>query len=399
MNTTTFSTPVPPPPEPGRWRPEAVRDLIDQLIWPGLLRIPALGLAPSRVGLAFFTLLLLTILWKLPTLWIGGPGPLEAAGERATAGVLGFAEAMGLLPPGPGSTQSTLGTAAADLFVRAPAALVTAAPRTAAALCIPTLLVWCIGFGAIGRSAACDFCRNAAIPWPQALGFSIARWPSLTGALAGPVILVAAIAAVIAAVAGALLSFPGGDVLAAVLSPIGLVLAAVGVLALVGFILGQKLIIPAVVCEGTDAVDAVQRAYAYLLGRPLVFFVYLAIFGIAAGVALVIAAVLATAVDAFALAAAGWWAGPRGLAILGQDPGLAGTARFSAAILRLVLAVPAGLVAAYALSLYASGSTVLYVLLRQVNDGQEPGELWMPGMVDGVLTPDPESPSGADDDE
>lgn len=387
-------------PPPGEWRGETLRDFTDQLIWPGLLRTPAIALSGGRLGLSFFCLIVIALLWELPGLWLDGPGPLAAAGERVTAAVLGFGEAAGLFPRGP--DLHPFATAANDLLVRAPAALFVEHPWTSLLLIPPTLLVWCIAFGAIGRSAACEFAQAVLLPWPQALAFSLSRWGSLLSAVLAPLVLVAVIALVIAAGGAALLTWPGGDLIAALLSPLAVLLAAVAVLGLAGYLLGHKLIIPAVVCEGTDAIDAIQRTYAYVFGRPVLLIIYLLILGITAGLALIIASLLASGITGFTVATASHWAGPRGAAIMAHGPGLSGTARFASSVIRIALAIPAGLVAAYAISLYISGSTVLYLSLRHANDGQEPGELWMPGMIDGTMALDPAAepgPAPSDDDD
>ena len=54
---------------------------------------------------------------------------------------------------------------------------------------------------------------------------------------------------------------------------------------------------------------------------------------------------------------------------------------------------------AFAFSFVSSGCAVLYLLVRQVNDGQDWAELWLPGMVGGTVTeawsrPDPVAAPG-----
>ncbi|MCC6678286.1 MAG: hypothetical protein IT436_14200 [Phycisphaerales bacterium] len=396
ITTSSASTSPSPAPAPGEWHAETLVELREQLLWPGLLRTPALALSPSRLGMAFFTLLLLAFLWELSTLWISGPGPLDLAGERITAAVLGVAEGLGLMAPGPARESHPFLTAAGDLFYRAPAALFASHPWTSVILLPPTLLIWCIGFGAICRSAACEFAQAFLLPWPRAIAFALSRWGSLVAAVLAPLILIGVIALVIAGGGALLLTWPVGDLIAAVLSPIAIILSGVAVFGLAGYILGQKLIIPAVVCEGTDSIDAIQRTYAYVLGRPVLLIIYLLVLAVAAGLALAAAAALVTGITSFAVSAALHWSGPRGADILRHAPGLSGTAGLASGIIRIVLAIPAGLVAAYGLSMYASGSTILYLLLRQANDGQEPGELWMPGMIDGTMA---QAPVQADEDD
>ena len=58
------------------------------------------------------------------------------------------------------------------------------------------------------------------------------------------------------------------------------------------------------------------------------------------------------------------------------------------------------LVASYVVSYWFSGGTALYLLMRQVCDGQDAGELWSPGMVAGTHAPaDPEDAQAPGDED
>lgn len=360
------------------------QDLIEQLIWPRLLKAPALALAPTRLGLGFFCLLLLALLWQLPQLWIDGPGPFELAANQITGALAELSRALASW------SVDALLNALGGLFYRAPAAMLTTYPITTLVLLIPSLAVWCVGVGAISRSTACEFSLDVLTPWPAALGFSLSRCGSLMAALAAPLVVVLVLALLIAAAGAALLTWPVGDVIGAILYPAALLLATIAVIAITGYMLGHKLLVPAVVCEGTDAVDAIQRSYAYVIGRPLRLLIYLSILALVGALCLFIAAAIAAGINAFAAGAAGYWSGPRGREILSGAPIPAGGTRaIASSIIRIFAAIPTLLAAAYAVSLYAGGSTVLYLLLRQVNDGQDPAELWMPGSVPGAATPVP----------
>jgi hypothetical protein len=52
--------------------------------------------------------------------------------------------------------------------------------------------------------------------------------------------------------------------------------------------------------------------------------------------------------------------------------------RASVWIINLWLAVPIGVLAAYLLSLVLTVSTMVYLIMRRVVDGQDIGELWVP---------------------
>ena len=56
------------------------------------------------------------------------------------------------------------------------------------------------------------------------------------------------------------------------------------------------------------------------------------------------------------------------------------------------------LVASFVVSYWFSGGTTLYLLMRQVCDGQDVGELWTPGMVAGThAAPEVEGADGDDE--
>ncbi len=59
--------------------------------------------------------------------------------------------------------------------------------------------------------------------------------------------------------------------------------------------------------------------------------------------------------------------------------------------------LPGFLVGAYLISFYFSGGTLLYLMMRLVCDGQDPSELWRPGMPAGVVQHEPAEASDEDE--
>jgi hypothetical protein len=188
------------------------------------------------------------------------------------------------------------------------------------------------------------------------------------------------------------------DVIGAILFGIALVLALIAVLVLVLSVLAAPMLVPAGACEGTDAIDAVQRAIAYAFARPIRLVWYLLVAAIFGAIAITVVWGLAEGADRFARAAAASWTGPSGEAALtgffpaeatldaeGNPRELGGTAAAAARILDFWSSVLATVVAAYAVSYFFASGTLIYLFMRQVCDGQHYTELWTPGLVESSL--------------
>jgi hypothetical protein len=283
---------------------------------------------------------------------------------------------------------------------------------------------------AIARSAACEFSAELRLPWRRALRFGFGRARAALVAVVLPLALAWALAGgavLLGRLAGEILGPLWGE---AVAMPVLVIVGTVaGVVAFV-YALSSGLLISAVAADGADGMDAIQRAYAYVLGRPgrLVIYgsllraqvwVVAAVVGLLLGAGLSIAdrpagvgasspgapvpdvarlgpGALPWAVGAGADtglgpvggggAVAGAVTSPtRGLASLSAaefaaegPPGTpprswaaSGTARSVAAALLHGLGVAIGF------SLSICGWTIVYLLLRQLVDGQDADEMWL----------------------
>jgi hypothetical protein len=344
------------------------RDVTDSLAWPTLLRVPALALRPERVVLGVVGVVAMALVSRLGTLWAPDQTDLATAvGARLAAGARGvlagtLAFDAGLLA---GGARSVVSIATDVLGAR---------PWTALALGPLLLLVFAVLSGAIARSAASEI-GLARVPRAAAcLGWAVSRWFSLWISWFGPLVLAGVFLGVIA-LGGVLFRVPGLDVLGSVLVALGFVLAAIAVIILIAVGVGGWMLAPAVACEGTDAMDAIQRALAYTLGRPVRLAAYLVLLIALGGAALGIAAALLGAIDTALVRSIGLFL-PEGTWPIPADArGTSGVARSIVSFWRLV---PEVLLAGYAFSLVATGGAALYLVCRRVNDGQEMSELWEP---------------------
>ena len=385
-----------PSPEPNpfpRARPPAspltLADLTADLVWPALCRAGHIALRPSRIGMALVFVVGLMLLLGLSDRLDSDP---DGNALETVATVLRLDGAAAAISPGePGER---IGRQLFNSLVAEPGVFLQKNPW-AALIAFPLIVLWtALAGGAICRSAACDVGQSVGIDWPAAVGFALSRWRSLLLALIGPLLMVWAITLAMAIAGWALFSLPVLNLIGGFAWPLFLFGGGVCAIVMLAFVVGWPLLIPSVACEGTDAVDALQHAYSFVFARPLRLAVYLAIllaqFVLLGGVVLLICWLSVHIARTCALQ----WSGVRGVEVLGSLPrhggiptpnDIAGTARGAHWLASLWTLLPAvGLPLAFIVSYIWSGSTVLYLAMRRIVDGQDMHEIWMPGMVEGT---------------
>ncbi|MBA4039093.1 MAG: hypothetical protein C0468_01960 [Planctomyces sp.] len=389
------SAPVPPLPPPHNTAPAPLPrspltfdDLAADLLWPKLLRVPRLALEPGRLTLGVIAVLLVALAEELLrlTVVVDAQGPLSKLGESiiTTAGPrLGVS-------PGEGAWQAVF-TVPAIVLAERPLSLPLALAAVAA--------VWCLLGVAVSRSAIVEFSTGARLSWPRALRFASDRLGSSLGALLGPLAIVWGIALFVWAVGQPMHAVTGLDVLAGLLFPVALVLGLIAAVMVFALSLGGLLLGPAVAADGADAFDAVQRAYAYALTKPLRLAFYLAVALVVGGLALGVVSEIAFVAQRLAVAMSGTPLADSTFAIDAVVP--ADASRSQAAAGRLarawVYVLELG-VYGYGASLLWTASGLVYLLIRQVCDGQDLGEIYIPGMLDATLSANmaPTEPAAGD---
>lgn len=374
-------------------------ELFETLLWPKLASAWTLAFRPARIGLGVILLILVALLARAPMLWLpeGSKGPIFAFYKQAVEGA-------GLAVKGVTNLSvSVFIDGVAQIAFKAPIAAVTHDAWSTAAVAIPLLALIAIFGGAIARMAATEFARGERISWTAALAFSLRRGVAFTSTLAAPIIGALAVGGIVALGGWALLSIGWVQVGGAVLYGLALLLILGAVLLLVGYVFGVPLLIPALACEGTDAIDAIQRTYAYVLGRPVRLIAY-TLLSLAMMVALlaIVAGIGNTTIRATAMAATALTNPTITEAVRSEVPGLTKPRPITVDSIILRTAPPpepdfgrslntakdiiefwhnvvALLVAGIGVSYFFSSSTVLYLILREINDGQDHTELWTPG--------------------
>jgi hypothetical protein len=270
------------------------------------------------------------------------------------------------------------------------------------------VIVMAVGGGAISRLAAVEAAAQERLSVREALEFALVRWPRFAGAPLLPLLIAAAVGVVIL-VLGLLMAVPVLDVIGGVLYGLAIVLGFIVAFLLVVYIAAVGMIVPAVAAENCDAADAQQRAYAYVLTRPLHLLGYavVAIIGLALGyvvVALFAVATLnmtAAAFGAFTTNPALTIAG--GFGVFDLAPRFAGAVPgawhhvLAAWLVNIWQTLVIALVWAFVVAYLFSAVTHIYILMRRACDGQAVDEVWQPGMVPGTLTPVAEAPAPEDE--
>lgn len=356
-----------------------LQDWWEELLWPRIFGAARLGLRPGRLGLAFVAIVVAALLIEAglaidarlhaPT----HPWPWE-------------------VPHRPDGFYSILWTA----YIATPVSLLFRLPFTTLVVGPVLLALWTVLVGAISRMAACDIALGEPVSWVDGLKFAAARWWSLLGSILGPLVLAWGLAGGLV-LAGLLARWPVANLSFAVCYGAALLLSFFAVLVLVIFILGKGMLIPAVVCEGADAIDAIQKAYRYVIARPGRTIWYLIV--ASAGLALVCGVfwLLICFTIGLAARATGTWSGQgywmiwwpttqvlNGLGVAADQPRDL-TYPVGAGLIRLWTLVPALLFFASIVSCATAANTMIYLALRRICDGQDVAELWVPGMIAGSM--------------
>lgn len=141
-------------------------------------------------------------------------------------------------------------------------------------LVITLLVIWSIVGGAITRIAALEYAKDESIRLADAIKFSLKKFWSY---FCSPIVpAIGVIFFVLCNVLGGLVGKLGvfGDIFVAVGFPLALLSSfMVTFIGVIG-IIGLCLMFPTISAEGSDAFDAMSRAYSYVLSKPRKFFTY-----------------------------------------------------------------------------------------------------------------------------
>jgi len=252
------------------------------------------------------------------------------------------------------------------------------------------LCVWAVFAGAMTRIAAVEQTRETKISLTAALTFSLQNFPSYMIATLLPAVGIGVfwILCLIGGVFGRV-PFVGPTVLG-LLWGLELLFGFVMALILIGAAAGWPLMYATISAEASDGFDGFSRAYSYVFSRPW-HYLWFGIVALAYGAIVVTFVYLVASLVAY-LAAAGVASGlgttATGGLLLGTPESVGGPGLltgspsgqisigtlFAGAWLQAVGLLVSGFVASY----FWTATTVIYLLLRQVDDATDFHEVYLP---------------------
>jgi hypothetical protein len=361
-------------------------DLTTVFVWPGLLRSAYLALRPARLGLCLLLLVGVGLIGQVPNLWLEAEeSPATAFAEAADGSA--YAIRRGILDLSPAMVVNGVYRA----VVEAPLAAIKRARWSTVLIAIPIFVVCGVLGGATSRLAAEEFSLGVRRSWTSGLGFALSRWFSLTTCVLAPVVLLALAWGGVAVVGWVFLGVPYLDVLGGAMYALALVVGGAGVAVALALVLGSAMLVPAIACEGSDAIDSIQRTLAYAFARPGRLVAYLVILALQLIIALWALSSIADLLRNATFEAATTLLNDETRALFRM--GLEGKAlpeetpwhiRATVRSVAFWHELPHLLVVAYAVSFWFSGGTTLYLSMRRVYDGQDVGDLWKPTMIPGT---------------
>lgn len=364
-----MSHPRPPAREPQ----VLLSDLTAELLWPRALRAPAMALRPARVALGMAAVFLATLIGQLSTLWsrdaepFAGEisGPISSSLQQSFQALLSFS-----------STGMQQAVASLALL---PGRLITERPIDTIVLGIPIVLVLVLFGGTISRAVAVEYAAARITDWPSDFRVSTSKAGWSLAAVIAPLALAGVLLGLVM-LGGFSLGVPVLNIIGAVLYAAAVGVAFFALCVLILQALALPMIVPALMCEGTDAYDAVQRSYAYILARPLRLLAHAAILLVLGIVSLAIFAAVARGSVELADWAASRLTSEAGERVLARErpDSLAATQPVAHAIIRGWRAVVDTAIAGFALSYFFAAGTILYLHARRICDGQGTGDIWNP---------------------
>jgi hypothetical protein len=291
--------------------------------------------------------------------------------------------------------------AVGDVGLRLPRALWERERAFAITFGLLVLIVGSLGGVALCRMAACDSAGHERLRVWEAIDFALG---SAIRAILAPVLplFLAGLCAVVLLVFGLLL-LPVLDLVGGIAYGLALLVGFLLAFVLIGYALGLPMLLPAVACENCDPADALQRSYAYALNRPLhlLGYAFVAAFGLALGylvvaafaaIALNVTAGLVQVIGGAAVSEAG------GFGVFDLVPArevpleAAWHARVAGAGVTFWQGVVIQLVGAYLVSYVFTSTTMIYLQMRRLCDGQDPQDIWRPGLVRDTRMVEPAAP-------
>ncbi len=353
-------------------------DLLRVHPWLDLFSAVAPALRPSRLWIAFVTLLLIAGFGRV---WdgLGTLHPFDSLSRGIRQGFLSCVAGVVSLDPraAMAGLHDTLWTTPVDSWHHERLFTVCFA--------LVALAIFGLGAGMLSRHFAGEIAGNS---WSVAevrryvreRRVALLAAPLLGGLIGGALVLVLLIS-------GVLFHIPLFNVIAGALGGLWLLLAGLAIIVWGCILVGYPLLAPAVACDGCDGIESVQRAGAYSLARPFLYAWLLLVSVVILALVAAVADGVATGAWRLAISALSAGLPPETLASAGQlswltpaspapPHGGALTDGATASLLDMWRTVLRLLVGAAILSTAVSLATRIYLVLRRSCDGQDQTDIW-----------------------
>ena len=370
-----------PPPAPNApdTQPVGIRqptvmltDLTGDLLWPRVLRAPALALAPSRLLIgatcAFLLSIVLTLAEQFSSETETTNSSIDQAGQQVSMSIASIRTSIESMNPEL-LAQSILRS---TIAIRN---LVMESPLVALLVGLPMIAILAVAGGAISRSTAIEFAKGRYAAREDTVGFALKRTAQLTGSIAGPIIG-CVIVFLLIAVGGLLLSFPVFDVIGSIIYGLMLILGIGATIVLTLHMLALPMIIPALSIEGTDAFDAIQRSYAYVVAKPLRYLLYALLLTLVGTLGAGVFTLLVQSSVEMTDWAAQFFANNSTTRVLTGEDELGATQGLAHQIVGVWKTLAGLCISGYVISIFFASSSLLYLVARRICDGQDVNEVW-----------------------
>ena len=252
-----------------------------------------------------------------------------------------------------------------------------------------TLAVWSLFGCAISRWILMRYTRDETIGLSEAVKFAGSRFLSCFGGVAIPLIAVGVLA-IPAALLGLLMATNFGAVIGGIMWFLVLLASVLMAVILLGLALCWPLIIAAVSAEGQDAFDGMCRAYAYVLQRPIHFFLYVLLAIIFSGFCWLVVSLLVQMVVETSFWAVSWGANVSDNRVeslagnaapeldeAGEEVPTSGMLKFAQGLIRFWNGLAWTVGAAFLYGLFWTIVSAIYLLLRKDLDDTEMDEIYL----------------------
>jgi len=324
---------------------------------------------------AYVTIILMLSLLRLAAYW--WPEAAERAGDLLRHPFLRSAHVMAAAPCKFCATACRLANPGACCD-----ALKKLAFMTGGGLIL--LFFWSFFGGAIARIAAVDFAKDERPQIGDAMSFALSKFGSFFWSPLVPLIFV-----VVLLLCNVLLGVIGripvvGPVVMGLFFALAALSAFLVMLLLIGTFFGFLFMWPTIAMEGTDAFDAISRAFNYLYARPwktIWCWLCAAVYGVAVigFVALFTCLLLRFAVGSLRLGMGPDFTSIHPFLRAGApEPGTPLSSVIAMILIRIVIVTAGGLVLGFVASYKITAATIIYSVLRRDVDGTDMSEVFLP---------------------